>query len=177
MCRFRPSVRAQTRHPHARQPPRCLRSRTQNKAILDLRRPPAETGKGRGPRYYLTTNGSIDAAGAVAPRPTLWHFNGAGIGFLQRSCKAVGRYVAKALPSAELGKQRGNNLGADTTRRRIRKMLSKGLRSHSGWRGLSLRSEEHTSELQSRLHLVCRLLLEKKKRATQQHTVARSTCL
>src|SRR5690554_7759610 len=28
----------------------------------------------------------------------------------------------------------------------------------------SLRSEEHTSELQSRPHLVCRLLLEKKKR-------------
>src|SRR2546429_7148750 len=31
----------------------------------------------------------------------------------------------------------------------------------------SIRSEEHTSELQSRLHLVCRLLLEKKKK---QHT-------
>src|SRR5256884_1146596 len=29
------------------------------------------------------------------------------------------------------------------------------------------RSEEHTSELQSRLHLVCRLLLEKKKTATR----------
>src|SRR6266436_6048996 len=29
--------------------------------------------------------------------------------------------------------------------------------------GLPARSEEHTSELQSRLHLVCRLLLEKKK--------------
>src|SRR2546429_4098031 len=28
---------------------------------------------------------------------------------------------------------------------------------------IALRSEEHTSELQSRLHLVCRLLLEKKK--------------
>src|SRR2546429_6362482 len=28
---------------------------------------------------------------------------------------------------------------------------------------LNVRSEEHTSELQSRLHLVCRLLLEKKK--------------
>src|SRR5687768_17813060 len=28
---------------------------------------------------------------------------------------------------------------------------------------IGLRSEEHTSELQSRLHLVCRLLLEKKK--------------
>src|SRR5256884_256541 len=30
-----------------------------------------------------------------------------------------------------------------------------------------IRSEEHTSELQSRLHLVCRLLLEKKKIGTQ----------
>src|SRR5687768_18144093 len=29
---------------------------------------------------------------------------------------------------------------------------------------ISARSEEHTSELQSRLHLVCRLLLEKKKK-------------
>src|SRR5687768_17854313 len=29
------------------------------------------------------------------------------------------------------------------------------------------RSEEHTSELQSRLHLVCRLLLEKKKKIIQ----------
>src|SRR5687768_18592995 len=29
------------------------------------------------------------------------------------------------------------------------------------------RSEEHTSELQSRLHLVCRLLLEKKKKKTE----------
>src|SRR2546422_9716761 len=31
--------------------------------------------------------------------------------------------------------------------------------------GKLVRSEEHTSELQSRLHLVCRLLLEKKKNA------------
>src|SRR5690625_6192002 len=31
----------------------------------------------------------------------------------------------------------------------------------------SLRSEEHTSELQSRGHLVCRLLLEKKKRTNK----------
>src|SRR2546422_6647837 len=32
------------------------------------------------------------------------------------------------------------------------------------------RSEEHTSELQSRLHLVCRLLLEKKKRLCVRQT-------
>src|SRR3989442_11939603 len=31
----------------------------------------------------------------------------------------------------------------------------------------NLRSEEHTSELQSRPHLVCRLLLEKKKKSSQ----------
>src|SRR2546429_6516372 len=31
------------------------------------------------------------------------------------------------------------------------------------------RSEEHTSELQSRLHLVCRLLLEKKKHTLVVH--------
>src|SRR2546422_2247592 len=33
-------------------------------------------------------------------------------------------------------------------------------------RSQSQRSEEHTSELQSRLHLVCRLLLEKKNKTT-----------
>src|SRR3712207_7072910 len=32
-----------------------------------------------------------------------------------------------------------------------------------------LRSEEHTSELQSRQYLVCRLLLEKKKKNTQKY--------
>src|SRR2546422_2160309 len=36
-------------------------------------------------------------------------------------------------------------------------------------RSYTLRSEEHTSELQSRLHLVCRLLLEKKKREIRPH--------
>src|SRR5256884_4536875 len=37
------------------------------------------------------------------------------------------------------------------------------LERHHLVRDLESRSEEHTSELQSRLHLVCRLLLEKKK--------------
>src|SRR2546422_8274647 len=36
----------------------------------------------------------------------------------------------------------------------------------ANWR--KSRSEEHTSELQSRLHLVCRLLLEKKKKNESQ---------
>src|SRR2546429_7303484 len=41
--------------------------------------------------------------------------------------------------------------------------------------GSTLRSEEHTSELQSRLHLVCRLLLEKKKHTAEtSHFPSRS---
>src|SRR2546429_5898822 len=36
------------------------------------------------------------------------------------------------------------------------------------------RSEEHTSELQSRLHLVCRLLLEKKKKTRSRTRQTRS---
>src|SRR2546429_5361197 len=39
--------------------------------------------------------------------------------------------------------------------------------------GLKQRSEEHTSELQSRLHLVCRLLLEKKKTTMLNITLCR----
>src|SRR2546429_3837677 len=54
-----------------------------------------------------------------------------------------------------------------------------------GNRWTAPRSEEHTSELQSRLHLVCRLLLEKKKKkkinssrtiATQYHHTHLQTC-
>src|SRR5207249_9660049 len=43
-----------------------------------------------------------------------------------------------------------------------RRALSNSSQSHSATR-TCLRSEEHTSELQSRFDLVCRLLLEKKK--------------
>src|SRR2546422_5423350 len=40
--------------------------------------------------------------------------------------------------------------------------------------GFEYRSEEHTSELQSRLHLVCRLLLEKKKNSKARTTTKTS---
>src|SRR3712207_6903581 len=41
---------------------------------------------------------------------------------------------------------------------------------HATWGGFLGRSEEHTSELQSRQYLVCRLLLEKKKKNDAQST-------
>src|SRR2546429_4048854 len=42
---------------------------------------------------------------------------------------------------------------------------------------LLTRSEEHTSELQSRLHLVCRLLLEKKKNKYSTYTYVTRSCV
>src|SRR2546429_4357695 len=50
------------------------------------------------------------------------------------------------------------------------------LRESTKSRPSATRSEEHTSELQSRLHLVCRLLLEKKKIYDQaRHILASSS--
>src|SRR5260370_26950532 len=43
----------------------------------------------------------------------------------------------------------------------------------AGLTGQLIRSEEHTSELQSHLNLVCRLLLEKKKKNRKHHTYER----
>src|ERR1039458_6562525 len=45
----------------------------------------------------------------------------------------------------------------------------------TGWR--SRRSEEHTSELQSLRHLVCRLLLEKKKKQIRENRRGLSSCV
>src|SRR2546422_3406865 len=56
--------------------------------------------------------------------------------------------------------QIGERAVAGQERRRSAAMLA------GGWG--ALRSEEHTSELQSRLHLVCRLLLGKKKKRTNE---------
>src|SRR3712207_7824598 len=58
-----------------------------------------------------------------------------------------------------------------------RRMLEVGGHAHLGnrekhafkLRNAGLRSEEHTSELQSRQYLVCRLLLEKKKNSYFPH--------
>src|SRR5690625_6189830 len=47
-------------------------------------------------------------------------------------------------------------------------VVGSGVRCWAGRVSARRRSEEHTSELQSRGHLVCRLLLEKKKESTDQ---------
>src|SRR5262245_45941942 len=47
--------------------------------------------------------------------------------------------------------------------------------AYNMWQELHPRSEEHTSELQSLRHLVCRLLLEKKKRNKNQTIIIHKT--
>src|SRR2546429_2108005 len=56
----------------------------------------------------------------------------------------------------------GRTLGLFRSDRRPCQDASGRLATAHGPNRFALRSEEHTSELQSRLHLVCRLLLEKK---------------
>src|SRR3989442_10854413 len=59
-------------------------------------------------------------------------------------------------PQAELGEPHGRELQ---------------VHAEEGVRHDETRSEEHTSELQSRPHLVCRLLLEKKKQIDEDQTL------
>src|SRR5205809_5779054 len=78
-----------------------------------------------------------------------------------------------ALPICSSPRERSTSLGSPCGSRSTGSRVSTpGCRTPS-WRGSAAirwsrpapsRSEEHTSELQSRLHLVCRLLLEKKKK-------------
>src|SRR5437899_12911226 len=65
--------------------------------------------------------------------------------------------VARTLPHRGDGDRAGPRIRHGGARHRARATLA-------GARLLRVRSEEHTSELQSLRHLVCRLLLEKKKK-------------
>src|SRR2546422_5279014 len=74
--------------------------------------------------------------------------------------------VAAPGPPTETATQ---NINANRVRRSVAGIASSFLQplrklADSTLELARMRSEEHTSELQSRLHLVCRLLLEKKKK-------------
>src|SRR2546422_9609032 len=66
--------------------------------------------------------------------------------------------VVQGVPAVEQGEQRARHPPAFLEDQPDRGAVAKEMLGAGG------RSEEHTSELQSRLHLVCRLLLEKKKK-------------
>src|SRR2546429_3043381 len=96
------------------------------------------------------------------PRSTLFPYT-----TLFRSRWSTSRRAAWTTPRRPLAKRSGSLSGT----------ASAGLRDGPSWCSArsrwhvvtgERRSEEHTSELQSRLHLVCRLLLEKKKQTIQR---------
>src|SRR2546422_1858625 len=59
------------------------------------------------------------------------------------------------------------SLSLDPKQLQVQLELAAALEKKGYW-AAAFRSEEHTSELQSRLHLVCRLLLEKKKETSKE---------
>src|SRR2546422_5213471 len=103
---------------------------------------------------------------SVAPRRPGWGKKG------RASCRSPGS-ATKQLPGSTRREssvtEETDEGGAPTTvltgsaARSSLTGISRAISFRRPWRE-SERSEEHTSELQSRLHLVCRLLLEKKKK-------------
>src|SRR3712207_8170224 len=105
------------------------------------------------------------------PRSTLFPYT-----TLFRSCGFFELQVPTRLRHGPVGaaKQTGRSPGAlgQPARR-----LDRTMRHGTGTRALAVsqcRSEEHTSELQSRQYLVCRLLLEKKKLLNLEHNTNHS---
>src|SRR3712207_7767432 len=84
------------------------------------------------------------------PRSTLFPYHDA-LPIYRAECdhEAGGLHRGEGLGEDHPAKQRGDHRGQERQEGRLA--------------GRELRSEEHTSELQSRQYLVCRLLLEKKK--------------
>src|SRR5256886_11295791 len=98
--------------------------------------------------------------------PQFGHFS---LGSPDRSCTSwISRSMSTAASACENGPQKSSS-----TRRQARSPSSTLSSSVSIWAvnptSNTSRSEEHTSELQSQSNLVCRLLLEKKKRHGQIH--------
>src|SRR5207249_10092585 len=72
------------------------------------------------------------------------------------------------LPTGKQGADMGAHHG-------LERHHATGGRGHEPGEGRRARSEEHTSELQSRFDLVCRLLLEKKKKKNENKDVVEET--
>src|SRR2546422_11750774 len=103
--------------------------------------------------------------GAVGARSSFATCGSGGAGYSASGCRyamtsasAIARSAAARIVSCSL--YSGSSSPGESV-----KMNCVSSRVSRPTTGRRVRSEEHTSELQSRLHLVCRLLLEKKKKA------------
>src|SRR5215469_13593923 len=100
--------------------------------------------------------------GAVPPACRSGEIDSAGFAAIAAPGQRRDRSIARFL---------GQNLGAgpDPGQEDKPVVVPRGDDVDAGVAGNDIRSEEHTSELQSRRDLVCRLLLEKKKKKKKRH--------
>src|SRR5258708_20793353 len=78
--------------------------------------------------------------------------------------EAMGRTEVRSMMGLQLENRMPERVATFQMRRRMFGKSSQTLMPQKWLQSLARRSEEHTSELQSPDHLVCRLLLEKKKK-------------
>src|SRR5256884_9640111 len=79
------------------------------------------------------------------------------------STATLAAWPSRFIAGAKIQKIQGDEMAALTPYLLFDGHCRQAMELYKSCFGGELRSEEHTSELQSRLHLVCRLLLEKKK--------------
>src|SRR5438105_12555193 len=88
----------------------------------------------------------------------------------ERKMKGTPDASARAMASADMpskaGRLKSERMRSGSSARSAAR-ISSSFTTHRNVHVYPARSEEHTSELQSRVDLVCRLLLEKKKRCTE----------
>src|SRR3989442_10890751 len=134
---------------------------TESRSRSSSERPSITGSEGESPRTAPPrTTGSAAAPGRAAPGGARTH---RAVPFIDGHAVAIADFNADGRPDVTLALSSGT----------VAALLNDG----TGYFGIrnpssdvqfgSNRSEEHTSELQSRPHLVCRLLLEKKKRTTR----------
>src|SRR5688572_31812865 len=97
--------------------------------------------------------------------------------FIETRIKRRKQQYSRRRVSVERGHARVQRCSEWHGERRCQRIVEPGI-EHLGWNGVIVtaaptevlnRSEEHTSELQSQSNLVCRLLLEKKKKTKTKH--------
>src|SRR5438105_15433194 len=118
---------------------------------------PKTERKARFIRCHMNGILAVDCAGKRETVSTVSH------GWQGRARSRSGLFGARLRASFRRISRLGSDFRAQGRPRAGDRARARTLRPRS-CRGESLRSEEHTSELQSRVDLVCRLLLEKKKK-------------
>src|SRR5439155_11070113 len=125
--------------------------------LLEIRTIQPRFREGMGPAFAITGPSPCDSVPLSTISPEMVAFHSSITSPLQQAARAREFTTRERLQSIPARFHKITEVGADAG-------LSARVRSKEAATAAWARSEEHTSELQSRGQLVCRLLLEKKKR-------------